>query len=33
MIQKGASSSGGWQEKDLKEWGKVIKEELIKNSE
>lgn len=32
MIQKGASSSGGWQEKDLKEWGKVIKKELTNNN-
>ena len=33
MIQKTASSWGEWCEADLKEWGKVIKEELIKNSE
>jgi endoglucanase len=33
MIQKTASSLGDWSEADLKEWGKVIKEELTKNSE
>ena len=33
MIQKTASSWGDWSEADLKEWGKVIKEELTKNSE
>ena len=33
MIQKTASSLGDWIEADSKEWGKVIKEELTKNSE